>query len=259
MEADFHDSSKSGDSVLPSHRGWKDSVEANRLVAMTISEEYLEAPGRIAVIGDDPLTLELAIYGRFLGFDVRVFAPAAIGSAFSGQSDLSLPLMPDRALSPLASSALRAQREEFAGQALPTTVGGWINDALLPLAETDLLRGRVLQDVSIAGCSLVSAEADDNAESNETDDVDEVIEDYAIDYSISGSEPERWVAEAVVVYGKHYAEHFDPTMPYIRRWECCDLAKLELSLVEGYSVIVDQFAQWTERPDLDLYKTRWRS
>ncbi|MEM6688667.1 MAG: hypothetical protein AAF664_04515 [Planctomycetota bacterium] len=219
---------------------------------MMTTEEYLEAPGRIAIVGDDPLTLELALYGRFLGFDVKVFAPGTIGSEFSELRETVLPLMPDRALSPLAFSALRAQTEDFAGQPLPTSVGGWIDDALLPLAETDLLRGRVHSNVSIDSCSMVSVESDETA--NE----EEAVEDYAIGYTNDVGDSERWVAEAIVVYGNHCDQLFDNSMPYIRRWECCDLEKLEESLVRGYSKIAELFASWTDRPELDLYQTRWR-
>ena len=103
----------------------------------------LDPPGSIAVIGAGPLGIEAALYGRFLGYEVTLFEAEAIANSVRDQLDAPLPMLPGRCLSPLALSAIRAQRGETDQQILPTTCGQWVSEGLEKLAETDLLRGRV--------------------------------------------------------------------------------------------------------------------
>src|SRR6056297_2973645 len=103
----------------------------------------LDPPGKIIVVGAGPVGLEAALYGRFLGYDVRIIEAVAVAASWCDAANQPLSGSPDRSVSSLAKSAIAAHDESAMSRSMPTTVGQWINDLLIPLAETDLLRGRL--------------------------------------------------------------------------------------------------------------------
>jgi hypothetical protein len=122
------------------------------------SEMTLDPPGRIAIIGAGPLGLEAALYGRFLGYDVTVLERGQVGQSLRELSDQPLPMLPSACLSPLAWSAISAQRggsDTLPAASLPLTIGQWLAEGLLPLAATDLLRGRILTGHEVTAVDLV--------------------------------------------------------------------------------------------------------
>jgi len=41
----------------------------------------LDPPGAIAVVGAGPLGIEAALYGRYLGYDVKLYEAKSVGSS----------------------------------------------------------------------------------------------------------------------------------------------------------------------------------
>lgn len=129
-------------------------------------EMTLDPPGRIAVIGAGVLGLEAALYGRFLGYDVVVFERGEIGQSLRSRLNEPLPVLPSGCLSSLALAAIAAQNGADAPGAdrpLPMTVGQWVNEGLERLAQTDLLRGRIVTSCAVSAIELVDVDLDDDA------------------------------------------------------------------------------------------------
>lgn len=128
-------------------------------------EMTLDPPGRIAVIGAGVLGLEAALYGRFLGYDVVVFERGEVGQSLRSRLSEPLPVLPSGCLSSLALAAIAAQDGPAAPGAdrpLPITVGQWVNEGLVRLAQTDLLRGRVVTACTVAAIELVDVDLEDD-------------------------------------------------------------------------------------------------
>lgn len=171
----------------------------------------LEPPGTIAVIGAGPLGLEAALYGRFLGYDVTVFEAVAIAHSLTADRQSPVPMMPDRCASPLAKSALAAQRSagkdaEAVPQAAPLTVGEWIDRVWQPLTETDLLRGRLRCPLTVRAIDLV--EVDDHAEGDSGEPDDEPIPpDFRLSFDAAPPEQFEAVIDATGGNGQEGADH----------------------------------------------------
>lgn len=146
-------------------------------------EMTLDPPGRIAVIGAGPLGLEAALYGRFLGYDVTVFECGEVGQALRLCPDKPLPMLPSDCLSALARSAIETQRGGIGALVGPVTIGQWLRDAIEPLADTDLLRGRVLTGHRVLAIEPVEVLLDDDAVGTSDGDY-EIDEDIPPDFRI---------------------------------------------------------------------------
>ncbi|HBJ34716.1 MAG TPA: hypothetical protein DDZ51_08125 [Planctomycetaceae bacterium] len=134
-------------------------------------EMTLDPPGRIAVIGAGVLGLEAALYGRFLGYDVVVFERGEVGQSLRSRLSEPLPVLPSGCLSSLALAAIAAQNGPDAPGAqrpLPITVGQWVNEGLARLAQTDLLRGRVVTSCNVSAIELVDVDLDAKDSGGET-------------------------------------------------------------------------------------------
>lgn len=131
-----------------------------------VYEMTLDPPGRIAVIGAGVLGLEAALYGRFLGYDVVVFERGDVGQSLRTRLSEPLPVLPSGCLSSLALAAIAAQDGADAPGAerpLPLTIGQWVNEGLSRLAQTDLLRGRVVTSCTVSAIELVDVDLDNDA------------------------------------------------------------------------------------------------
>jgi len=149
-------------------------------------EMTLDPPGRIAVIGAGVLGLEAALYGRFLGYDVVVFERGEVGQSLRSRLNEPLPVLPSGCLSSLALAAIAAQNGADAPGAvrpLPITVGQWVSEGLERLAQTDLLRGRVVTACRVSAIELV--EVDWEKESSAGD----MSDDESMDTEIIGEVP----------------------------------------------------------------------
>ena len=169
-------------------------MDENAKVDSTDEAATLDPPGTIAVIGDGPLGIEAALYGRYLGYDVtRIAAQSAVDDWFGeGADDAPIPMRPDRCASPLARLALDAQAADSGPKRSPTTMGEWRNQIWQPLSETDLLRGRVRAEPSLTSIDLVPVDQEEEGE--EQDD-----ESVPPDFQLTFSEGDPLVCEAIVV------------------------------------------------------------
>lgn len=213
----------------------------------------LDPPGSIAVIGAGPLGVEAALYGRFLGYDVTIVEAVAVGASMRAQTPEPLPMLPDRCLSPLAMSALDAQSQQTS-RVLPMTVGQWIDEALVPLTETDLLRGRLRMPARVTKITMVAVERDDSEE-----DEGEIPADFRLTWIDSHGDAESLDAESVLLAtGMDCDIEFDfqAPLPYLFQVTANGHARPEESLATGLHQIVAIYAQLAGRADLDLYRPR---
>lgn len=230
----------------------------------------LDPPGTIAVIGGGALGVEAALYGRFLGYAVTLVEAESIGSSAEGLRGQPLPVLPDRCLSPLAISALSTQTHQSGPQALPTTIEQWIDDGLVALTQTDLLRGRVTTQTRVNSIELVPVEADPNDDSEDEagaetkSEVDESLpDDFRLYLEMSSGEKSTLDVEAVII-----ATGFDDSLyrslpastEYLFRiggkFKDVEEGDVERQFRSGYQQIVDIFARLGDRPALDLYRPR---
>lgn len=218
----------------------------------------LEPPGSIAVVGAGPLGVEAALYGRYLGYDVTLIESVAVGASLRSRMDDALPMLPARCLSPIAHAALRAQRsreDSTKDQLLPTTIGQWVEDALVPLVESDLLSGRFR-----VGRVKRIAPIDVPIEPEEGDEIDdEIPPDFRITIESDSDHPDELDVEAVVLAvgsAKEIELGFEPTAPYFFRIGATPTGDAERDLQSGLREIVAVFAALGGRSDLDLYRPR---
>lgn len=242
----------------------------------------LDTPGSIAVIGGGPLGIEAALYGRYLGYDVAVFEAKQVGNSFGELRDSELPMLPDRCLSNLAIAALSAQNHETGPQTLPMTYGQWIDQGLVALTQSDLLRGRVNVGQKVTAIETVpieTEEQDDAAESasdSASQPDDTIPDDYRLIVSPDDDRPDHSVqVEAVIVaigdqdlvpaWDDHLgstnlgsshleSEPSNDSMEYFFRLGTEPAGNLESDLQHGYRKIVAIFAGLVGRGDLDLYR-----
>jgi len=241
------------------------------------SENTLDPPGRIAVIGAGPLGIEAALYGRFLGYEVTVFESHQIGYSLRQSIDAPLPMLPDRCLSPLAVSALKAHDGGIvtAGDVtLPTTTAAWVRDGLQRLVDTDLLRDRVRCDhrvVAIKPCDvdMDSGATDGYAEHDEADNAEnpegdfyvdgDVPPDYVVAVEHDGDVTDHTFECVIIAIGTGDAAAIDGLgnldgAAYLFRIGSTRGDDDEATLHRGWHDIVDVFAQLGGRPGLDMYR-----
>ncbi|MCM2370505.1 hypothetical protein [Aporhodopirellula aestuarii] len=247
----------------------------------------LDPPGTIAVVGTTHVGIETALYGRYLGYDVKLLAGAdtwaprssqatslhRIGPTFSGDwfarhwlgeqsiderwSD-PIPMMPDRCLSPLALSAIAAQREDVPA-ALPVTMQEWIESGLQSLVETDLLRGRVHANTFVDSIELAAVLEDDEPSEDEEDDGD-IPPDFLLKLrgeAIGDDESNELRCECVIIADlppECCRLEFDPPAEYFYRISSADHADAAEELRAGWQQIARIYAELAGRSDLDLYR-----
>ena len=142
----------------------------------------LDPPGTIAIVGAGPLGIEAALYARYLGYDVVLIEADSPASSLADCHDQPLPMLPDRCLSPLAISALEAQSVGSGPLTLPVTIGQWVNEALVPLTQSDLLRGRLRAPCRVTRIDQIPVDVEsDPADAN--DDESEIPPDFRLTLS----------------------------------------------------------------------------
>jgi hypothetical protein len=226
------------------------------------SSATLDPPGTIAVIGGGVLGVEAALYGRFLGYSVTLIEAKTIGSSAEHLRDNPLPVLPDRCLSPLAISALSTQVHESGPQTLPTTVGQWIDDGLVALTLTDLLRGRVMTGTQVISIQRVPVELEDDELEDDDDETDLPPDDFRLQLKSNDGQTSTLDVEALILAtGNDDSLHqlLPESSDYLFRiggggdgtWN-----NIEAQLRSGYQQIVDVFALLGGRETLDLYRPR---
>ncbi|TWU05718.1 NAD-binding protein [Stieleria varia] len=225
----------------------------------------LEPPGSIAVIGAGPLGIEAALYGRYLGYDVTVIEAHRVGYSMYQRREEPLPMMPDRCLTPLAISALNAQRGDNAPMTLPVTIGQWINNALLPLTQSDLLSDRVREGCVVTAMDWVPVPEqpsnETNEETGEEDDDEEPPPDFRLTFKRDDGTTETLDVEAVIVAtGESDEISRSFSLPAVFHFELgrsgAPSAKVdpERDLHVGWKEIVQIYSQLADREQLDLYR-----
>ncbi len=217
------------------------------------SDMTLDPPGSIAVVGAGPLGIEAALYGRYLGYDVTLIEAVQIANSLHDRRAETLPLPPDRCCSPLASAALQSQHPDFAASTKPITISQWIDDILVPLTKTDLLRGRVICPCRVVEIQTVEIELD------EQDDIEEEIPpDFRL--TVCGvDDTESMDAESVILAVGDQADiafGFESPVPYCFRIGQRSSADAEAAFWTGLREIVSLYASLVGREDLDLYRPR---
>lgn len=233
-----------------------------------MNDETLDPPGSIAVIGAGPLGCEAALYGRFLGYDVTLIESRAVGNSIRRKSDQPLAMMPDRCLSPLALQALETQRvsSDAEKMRLPTTYGQWVSQALEPLTETDLLRGRlrcpsrVLQIDQVPLTELREGESSnkENAESN-SQPSELIPPDFRLTWQNLQGDQDCIDFESVILAVGDSSEirlGFDLPAPYFFRIGFNRSGDDATDLAAGHKQIVAVYASLAGRAELDLYRPR---
>lgn len=209
----------------------------------------LDPPGTIAVIGAGVLGIEAALYGRFLGYDVILVEAESVGHSIRQRGDEPLPMLPDRCLSPLAFSALGAQSEDPQPETLPVTCREWVEAALVPLSESDLLLDRLRMPSRVVRISTVSVEAEEG-------DSPEDLEDIPDDFRLHFDDGESLDVEAVIVAtgaAPPITKEFETPADYFFVLGNQPVENLERALFDGLRQIVELFAGLAGRVDLDLY------
>ena len=222
--------------------------EHQRTNLLNMSEPFtLDPPGSIAVVGAGWLGIETALYGRYLGYDVKVLEAESVGHSYIAVEDQPLE-RPDQSLSPLAFSALQAQYPELTQQALPMTVGQWRERLLLPLSETDLLRGRVTCGAKVTSIHHAQPEESEVEAESHDNDAEAVPPDFQLEFDSTSL-----VCEAVVLACDPSGIDLGFQLP-AAYFHAIDFAQSDdIWLLKQ---IVQIYAGFAGRADLDLYLPR---
>lgn len=105
----------------------------------------VDTPATIAILGAGPIGIETALYARFLGYDVNVYEQGEIADSVLrwGHVRMFSPFAMNR--SPLGLAALAAQDDGYQPPRDDALLTGreWVEQYLLPLANSDLLAGHI--------------------------------------------------------------------------------------------------------------------
>lgn len=206
----------------------------------------LDPPGTIAVVGAGPIGLEAALYGRYLGYNVRLIEKERVAASWQDDRDETLSINPSDCLSNLAKDAVIAQRGLTDPMVMPMTVGNWIDDFLIPLSRSDLLIDRIIEG------EITHVDAVDVEPSEEEDDpADDVPPDFRL--TIEGPEESTLLVEAMILTPADVSR-IQMGVPEDASYLFRVVADAEL--VGARRQIVDLFAGLGGRPGLDLYRPR---
>ncbi len=111
----------------------------------------IDTPARLAILGAGPIGLEAALYARFLGYEVAVYERGQIAASVQqwGHVRMFTPFSTNRTT--LGLAAIQAHDESYKPPADDDLLTGrqWIDQYLLPLAETDLLSDHLRLNTSV--------------------------------------------------------------------------------------------------------------
>lgn len=99
----------------------------------------------IAILGAGPVGLEAAIYARYLGYPVEIYERSDVAAHVRRWGHICMFTPFQMNSSPLGLAAITAQYPEQPVASPDTLMTGkqWIDNYLQPLADTDLLRGKI--------------------------------------------------------------------------------------------------------------------
>ena len=103
----------------------------------------IDTPAKIAIIGAGPVGLEAALYARFLGYEIEVFERGEVAERFRNSNDPMSTTFEENSTA-LALAAMEAQGGyEPPGSDTTLASADFADHYLLPLSQTDLLRGEI--------------------------------------------------------------------------------------------------------------------
>lgn len=209
----------------------------------------LDPPGTIAVVGAGPIGIEAALYGRFLGYEVTLIESEAIGHSLIPRRDAALPMLPDRCVSSLAIAAIEAQYPDQPPITLPVTVAEWIDRILVPLTETDLLRGRLRAPFRVTNIQQIATESDESE--------DDIPPDFRLSLAgVDGQSDEIEVEAVILAIGTSAKIECEFPLPsdYLFRIGEASTDDAEADFRGGLREITQAYASLAGRETLDLYR-----
>ncbi len=233
----------------------------------TTLSEIINPPSSIGIIGAGPIGLEAALYGRYLGYDVTVFEKESVAHRIVAQGDTELDKPYEFNVTSLGLQALRAQIRDFSP--LPTgtviTAAQWLEHYLLPVSQSDLLRGRVKTECEIL--SIESIEPID--ESNESEEEASLDDDEVFDpdeitpnrFKLLGKSEAGDVAEEFATILVATGTESTLGLPEVPTDGIYQLgikaaeAPSQYTMPHGYAQIRALYSKFGGRPTLDLYGT----
>lgn len=221
------------------------------------TELTLDPPGSIAIVGAGTHGIEAGLYGRFLGYDVTVLEKGVVGQNMLQTSIEDLTVLPDQCLSSLALSAVTAQHAAKNPSAppltLPTTVSEWVHLGLVPLSESDLLRGRVRTGKYVTKVDPLHVEPDDASE-----DISGFPADFQLTHIDADGIIKTLRVEAVIIATGEDCDiqfGFPLPFPYLFRIDPSASTGSD-GMLASRRRIVEIYSQLAGRDDLDLYRPR---
>ncbi len=115
----------------------------------------IDTPARIAVIGAGPIGLEAALYARYLGYEVTTLERGRVCEHVRKWQHVRMFSTWSQLTSPLGRVAIETQfgpREWPPGDQAPTG-REWLDQYLLPLAQTDLIADSIRTDTTVVSVS----------------------------------------------------------------------------------------------------------
>lgn len=167
-----------------------------------MTDDTLDPPGRIAILGGGPIGIEAAVYARYLGYSVVLFERGQLVSRLLAEPDQA---PPTNCTSPLGLAAVAAQRG-LGGttvELMPATNEEWAREYFERLADSDLLSGRVRTSTTVERLEW-APEEDDSEDSDQEDE--EGAEEEAED---DGPLPPDFLVHFVDAQGGAGVERFE--------------------------------------------------
>lgn len=160
-----------------------------------MTDDTLDPPGRIAILGGGPVGIEAALYGRYLGYSVTLFEAGPLVSRLLAEPDRTPPA---NCTSPLGLAAVAAQRG-LGGTSIelePKTYAEWAREYFERIADSDLLAGRVRRSTTVERLEWVPEE-----ESQDSDEEDLEPEDWEASAEDEGPLPPDFLVHFVDAAG----------------------------------------------------------
>ncbi len=115
----------------------------------------IDTPATILIIGAGPLGLETALYARYLGYDVIVCEAGDVGSHVQQWEHVEMFSPFSMNASPLGIAAIESHDpdHQFPSNQQCTTGGQWLQQYLIPLSQTDLVRKHIRTNCRVLSVS----------------------------------------------------------------------------------------------------------
>jgi hypothetical protein len=130
----------------------------------------------------------------------------------------------------------------------------WIEDALVPLTETDLLHARLRIPRRVTTIVTIPVEPDEEGE-----DTDEIPPDFRLTLLDEEGQGDTLDAEAVILAIGSCCDiqlGFEPPVPFFYQIAATSTGQAEKDFLHGLREIVAVFACLAGRSGLDLYRPR---